>query len=217
MIKVLIVDDQQLLLDLIEHMLSSNDAIQVVGKATNGSEACEYASRLKPDVILMDLLMPGCNGIEATKQIKRQNKDVKILVLTTSTLGEDVKEALASGADGYILKSTKKENLVLAIQSVFSNMQVIDQDVSNFAAQPTNGNDGYRDGIINVKGHQVKLSERELKIIKMIAEGKTTAEMASSLFVAEGRLRNIITEILSKLMLKDRAQIAVFAIRNNLD
>lgn len=216
MIKVLIADDQQLLLDLLEHMLSSNQEIQVVGKAADGNEACEYAERLKPDVVLMDLLMPNCNGIEATKQIKKKNKAIKVIVLTTSTQGEDVKEALANGADGYILKSTKKENLILAIQSVYSNMQVIDQSVSDFARQEDKTRTQLKGTVITVQGNEVRLTERELKVIKMIAEGKTTSEMAESLYVAEGRLRNIITEILSKLMLKDRAQIAVFALKNNL-
>ncbi|MDF2613694.1 MAG: response regulator containing a CheY-like receiver domain and an DNA-binding domain [Clostridia bacterium] len=216
MIKVLIADDQQLLLDLLEHMLSSNDEIQVVGKAVDGNEVCEYASKLSPDVIVMDLLMPNCNGIEATKFIKSQNKNIKVLILTTSTLEEDFKEALACGADGYILKSAKKESLILAIQSVYCNMQVIDQNVGDFTRQDSQENTKSQGKTLNIHGNLVKLSERELKIIKMIAEGKTTSEIAHSLYVAEGRLRNIITEILSKLMLKDRAQIVVFAIKNNL-
>ena len=216
MIKVLIVDDQQLLLDLLEHMLSSNQDIQVVGKAANGNEAFECANRLQPDVVLMDLMMPYCTGIEATKKIKKQNPNMKILVLTTSTLGEDVKQALENGADGYILKNIKKENLVLAIQSVYCNMQVIDKEMSTLT-RPQEKNIEVKTKLVDVEGIQVKLSERELKIIKMITQGKTTAEMAQDLFVTEGRLRNIITEILSKLMLKDRAQIAVFAIKNNLE
>lgn len=216
MIKVLIVDDQQLLLDLLEHMLSSSDEIQVVGKASDGNEACEYAEKLKPDVILMDLLMPNCNGIEATKKIKMTNKEVKILVLTTSTIGEDVKEALASGADGYLLKNVKKEHLFLAIKSVFMNMQIIDHEVSDFTRQSVTKTEEGKGKVIVIEGNEVALSQRELTIIKMITEGKSTAEMAHAVFVAEGRLRNIITQILSKLMLKDRAQIAVFAIKHRL-
>lgn len=213
---MLLVDNQQLFLDLLEYMLCSNKEIQVIGKVVNGNEACEYATRLNPDIILIDIIMPYCNGIEVIKQIKEKKHDVKILVLTASTLGNDVNEALASGVDGYILKSTKKESIMLAIKSVYANMQVIDSKMSTFIRKQK-ANTELKTRTVDIQGVQIKLSERELKIIKMIAQGKTTSEMAKKLFITEGRLRNIITEILSKLMLKDRSQIAIFAIKNKLD
>lgn len=218
MINVLIAEDQALFRDLLEMMLSSSDDIQVTGSASDGNEAFKLAQDTTPDVILMDIHMPVCNGIEAVRKIKAAGLPCKILVLTASFGEEDVSDAIRSGADGYILKSVSKEELALAIRSVHTGMEVLHRDVREVARrpQPRITGDRKESKVLLISGIEVKLAERELKIMKYVVDGKTTAEIAQELYLAEGRVRNIITELISKLMLKDRTQLAVFAIRHRL-
>jgi DNA-binding NarL/FixJ family response regulator len=218
MINLLLVDDQILLLDLMEQMLKDSAEIEVVARAAEGSEAVRLAGEYRPDVILMDLLMPGMGGIEATKLIKATNSEIKILVLTTSTEIEDISEALAAGADGYILKSMSRKDLLLSITGVYRNLEIIQGEVSEKMRQQKTSNTFRPDGSrkISVSGITASLTLRELEIIALVVQGKSTAEMAAVLYLSEGRIRNVITEILSKLQLKDRAQLAVFALKNKL-
>ena len=218
MIRIVIADDQQLFRDLLEHMLKNSGEIEVVASAQNGSEAVEAVEKYSPDVILMDIIMPYCTGTEAIKRIREKGLETKILVLTVSYDERDVEEAIRNGADGYILKSVNKEELILAIKSVYSDMEVIHKDVRQIMRNVTlkTSNKKSNNKLIIVNGIEVELSDRDLKIIAMVIDGKSTSEMAKELFVAEGRLRNIITEIISKLMLKDRTQLAVFAIKSKL-
>jgi DNA-binding NarL/FixJ family response regulator len=217
MIKVLIVDDQQLLLDLLNHMLSNAEDIDVVATGRDGNQAIALAEKHQPDVILMDIQMPNCDGIEATKRIKKHHPEIKILILSSSSEDRDVHKALSSGADGYILKTIHEEELFAVITSVYANIEVIHEDVKNAAIRSRMGDFSEEEGkIVMVEGVKVKLSERDLDIIKMIIEGKSTKEMAAALFVSEGRLRNIITELIQKLMCENRTQLAVYALQNDL-
>lgn len=218
MIKIIIADDQQLFTDLLQHMLSGCGEIEVLACSQNGEDAVKLAKNLLPDVILMDLSMPGCDGLEAIKLIRNENIKTKILVLSASDDDSDVNEAINNDVDGYILKSIGKEELILAIKSVYSGMKVIDTNIK----RQLNGNSKknvVRKGdktIVNIDGFQIELTRRDIEIIQLIVDGKTTSEIARDMFLAEGRIRNIITEITSKLMLKDRTQLAVFAIKNKL-
>lgn len=218
MIKLLLVDDQILLLDLMEQMLKDSEEIEVVARVEEGSEAVRLAGEYRPDVILMDLIMPGMGGIEATKLIKAANPGIKILILTTSTETEDISEALSAGADGYILKSMNRKDLLLSIAGVYRNLEIIQGEVSEkLRLQKVSGPSrpgGSQE--ISINGITVSLTPREREIIALVVEGKSTAEMAATLFLSEGRIRNVITEILGKLQLKDRAQLAVFALKNKL-
>lgn len=218
MIKLLLVDDQILLLDLMEQMLKDSEEMEVVARAEEGSEAVRLAGEYRPDVILMDLIMPGMGGIEATKLIKAANPGIKILILTTSTETEDISEALSAGADGYILKSMNRKDLLLSIAGVYRNLEIIQGEVSEkLRLQKVSGPSrpgGSQE--ISINGITVSLTPREREIIALVVEGKSTAEMAATLFLSEGRIRNVITEILGKLQLKDRAQLAVFALKNKL-
>lgn len=218
MLKVLIADDQHLLLDLMQHMLSDQEDIEVVGTATDGQQVIEMSKQYQPDVVLMDIMMPQLNGIEATKEIKKLDQDVKVLILSSSNREEDVHEAINNGADGYVLKSINEDELVLAVKSVHAHMEVLHHDIRAYAkfalASDINKKNGKK--TIIVQGFPVELTRQEIQVIKMIVEGLSTGEMARSIHVSEGRLRNIITDVISKLMLKDRTQVAVFALKNNL-
>jgi DNA-binding NarL/FixJ family response regulator len=216
MIRILLVDDQQLLMDLMEHMLRDTD-IQVVACAKDGLEAIKLADEFNPDIVLMDIQMPLCNGIEATKIIKEKHINTKVLILTSSSNSEDVHNALDFGADGYILKSISQNELILAIKSVHANLEVIHSSVRG-KMNRASSNNVYKNAnkTIVINGVEVELSKRELKIIEMLVNGKSTLEMAAALFISVGRLRNILSTIIEKMMLKDRAQVVAFAIKNKL-
>lgn len=218
MIKVLIADDQKLFRDLLEHMLRNCDDIEVVATAVNGNDTVQKALECLPDVILMDVLMPELSGIEASVRIKQEGFPSKILMLTASHEDEDVKEALQSGVDGYILKSVGKDELILAVKGVYSGMEIIHKELIHAARSPIASKPDPRQAknIVRVNNIEIELSERELGIIQMVVEGKSTSEMAQALFLSAGRVRNIITEILLKLMVKDRRELAVWAIKSGL-
>ncbi len=218
MLKVMIVDDQQLFLDLLEQMLKSAENIEIVCRALNGDEAIVAAKKYCPDVILMDICMPICNGIEAIKAIKEYAPDRKILALTSSSEDADVVEAILSGANGYIRKTSGKEELLIAIKGVYHGLGIIDSSIKEIIhrAQSRNNDVPLAKKKVLVNQIEKTLSEREISIMRMIVEGKNTSEIAEKLFISKGRLRNIITSLLSKLMLSDRTQLAVFAIRNGL-
>ncbi len=218
MIKVLIVDDQQLLLDLMNRLLENHQDIEVVATGKDGNQALVLTEQHQPDVVLMDIHMPECSGIEAIKKIKAYQPAIKILVLSSSSDDMDVHEALTNGADGYVLKTIGEQELVSVIKSVYADMEVIHRDVREAAQRSRSGQfDGGTDGKkLVIDGVHIELSERELEVIRMIVDGKSTTEMAEALFISEGRLRNIITEIIQKLMCENRTQVAVFALKNNL-
>ncbi len=218
MIKILLVDDQTLLLDLMEQMLKDSSEIRVVARASNGKEALERAADSRPDLVLMDLNMPVMGGAEATRLIKEKHPQMKVLVLTISAEAEDLSAAIKAGADGYILKKSSKEDLLLSITGVYRNMEIIQGELREKMRQAGSSTvetaGGGRRVLVN--DIPVDLTARELEIINLVVQGKSSAEMASSLYLSQGRIRNIITEILAKLQVKDRAQLAVYALKNKL-
>jgi len=218
MTKVLIADDQQIFRECLKFMIEKSSDIEVIACAADGREAINLCRSLSPQVVLMDIMMPVCDGIEATREIKKMNKDIKILVLTTEKDSKSVTDAMRNGADGYILKSVSKEDLILSIKGVMSDLEILHKEIKAMAKNLPKDKISKSGRIkeIEVNGFTVELSERELIIIKAIIDGEDNSDIAAKLFIAEGRLRNIITEIISKLMLKDRTQLAVFAIKHNL-
>lgn len=216
MIRTLIADNQQLFRDLLEYTLKDSNEIEVAGSVENGIEAVKAAMEYLPDVVILDQAIPA--GIYAVKKIKENGLETKILVLTESREIKDVTTALDSGADGYLLKRVGKEELIVAIKAVHYDMGIIDKSIRKIAYKSLSltRKSGRDRNLIRINGIEVKLSDRELRIIEMIVEGMSNSDMARELFITEGRLRNIITELISKLMLKDRTQLAVFAIRSGL-
>lgn len=222
MLKVLIADDQKLLRESFKTIIEKYGDMKVVACAANGKEAYELCGEFHPDVVLMDIFMPVCSGTEATKLIKSSYPQIKVLVVTASDDQSDVSEAISNGANGYILKNVGTEELMLAIKSTFHGLQIMHKDVF----KPASFNTGYKETVkakakgknnqVTINNIVVQMTDREMEIIRMIVDGKDNKEIGASLFIAEGTVKNTITTIISKLQLKDRTQLAVFAIKNNM-
>lgn len=217
MTTVMIAEDQKLLRESFKSIIENNSDIKVVACAVNGKEAYDLCKEYKPDVILMDLSMPICNGTEATKLIKSEFPSTKVLILTASNDKTDVTDAIRNGADGYILKDISTEELILSIKSTSLGLGIINKDfLSPIVLNMPNESKNSKNKDIDIYGINISLTERDLKIVSMIVDGKDNKEIGASLFIAEGTVKNIITEIISKLQLKDRTQLAVYAVKNGL-
>lgn len=217
--RVLIVDDIKILRDCLKIVIERNSDFKVIGCAGDGIEAYEMAVKHKPDVILMDIMMPKGDGIEATRMIKNQLNDTKILILTTLGDEENVMKAMKCGADGYVLKEINGDELILAINSVKSGLRFIHKNAYSIETKTQFIKDKKSDN--EIKDYKdrgsVQLTSRECDVVRLVAQGLTNEEISNSLNISVGRVRNIVTETISKLMLKNRTQLAIYAVKNLLD
>lgn len=216
MIKVLIAEDQEIIRQSLEIMLSNKPDIQIVGTAENGREAIRMTRKLLPDVILMDIRMPEMDGIQCIEVIKEALPQIKIIVLTTFDDDEYVFNALKNGASGYLLKGISVRELVEAIKIVHNGGALINPNIAvkvfKFFSQMANAD--YR---MNISESAIKdLSKTELRIIQLIGMGMSNKEITDKLKFSEGTVRNYISNILNKLNLRDRTQIAIYAIQSGL-
>ena len=211
-VRVLIVDDQQLMRDGIASLLKLQDGLEIVGMAANGQEAVELATSQQPDVILMDVRMPVLDGVAATEQIHRQIPACKIVMLTTFNDEAYVLEALQVGASGYLLKDLPARDLAQAIQAVHRGIYQLDPTVADqlkallSRAQTAREQPGALKAI-----DEADLTERELEVLRLIARGATNREIAETLVISEGTVKNHISNILGRLNLRDRTQAAIYA------
>jgi len=210
MIKVLIVDDQALIREGLNMMLSLYDEIKIVHEANNGKEAIEILGEKDVDVILMDIRMPIMNGVEATKIIKEKYPHIKILILTTFNEDEYIFEGLNNGADGYLLKDIGSKELVNNIKAVYKGDMLFHGEVAKTIASVIKGNKD-----VGNKTNLKELTPREMEIGKLISQGKNNKEISEILYITEGTVKNHITNILAKLELRDRTQLALL-IKNKL-
>lgn len=215
MIKVLIVDDQVILRESLKFIVEQDPEINVVGLAGNGKEALEHCKELVPDVVLMDIMMPVCNGVEGTKLIKSQFRSIRVIILTTFNDDENISKAIKNGADGYVLKDIKPDELILAVKSVAKGFSIMHHTAMDSVAKQIDHESDANHHKQELK-LDVNLTDRELSIIELIVDGKSNKEIAAKIFITEGSVKNIITNILEKLNLKDRTQLAVFAVKNNI-
>jgi len=211
MINVIICDDQEVVCQGLNAILSTADGLQVVGIGNHGMDALDLTEKHSPDVVLMDLKMPVMNGIHATKAIKEKFPETKVLVLTTYDADAWLFDAIRNGADGYLLKDTSREKLISAIQEVHNGQTPLDSKVAgklfsqlSRQALPADSNLGQ------------DLTDREREVLKAIARGMTNADIAERLFLSEGTVRNYVSAILAKLDVEDRTQAAVIALRYGL-
>lgn len=213
MIKLLIADDQQLIRDSLKIVLSTNDKIEVVGAVSNGVEVIRAVRDNKPDVILMDIRMPEMDGVQCTQIIKENYPDIKIIILTTFDDDEYIFSALKYGASGYLLKGISMEQLVDAIQKVHSGNAMINGDIATkvlemFSRMAQN------DITINVDMEMEKeITDSEWKVVRLVSMGMSNKEIAEKLYLSEGSVRNYLSSILRKLDLRDRTQLAIWAVQ----
>ena len=210
MIKVLIVDDQALIREGLNMMLGLYDEIKIVHEANNGKEAIEILGEKDVDVILMDIRMPIMNGVEATKIIKEKYPHIKILILTTFNEDEYIFEGLNNGADGYLLKDIGSKELVNNIKAVYKGDMLFHGEVAKTIASVIKSNKD-----VGNKTNLKELTPREMEIGKLISQGKNNKEISEILYITEGTVKNHITNILAKLELRDRTQLALL-IKNKL-
>jgi DNA-binding NarL/FixJ family response regulator len=212
MLKVIICDDQAIVRDGLEMLLKLEGDIEVVGLAQDGAEAVEMANTHTPDLVLMDLKMPGMNGVEATRHIRSHHPETKVLVLTTYDDDQWLFDAIRAGASGYLLKDTPRAKVIEAIRGTVAGQayvdpavagKLLDQAASQQVSQPTQITD--------------KLTGREEDVLRLIAHGLTNTEIAERLHLSEGTVRNHVSAIFAKLGVSDRTQAAIIAIRHGLD
>ncbi len=208
MIKVLLVDDQNLIRQGLKALLELEADLEIVGEAENGETAIRLVEQLHPDVVLMDIRMPVMDGVAATREIQRRFSDIKVLVLTTFDDDEYVTAALQNGAMGYLLKDTPSEELAVAVRAVYRGYTqlgpgIVKKLLSHFSS-PAQHHSPPPPSL-------TELTPREKEVLRLIAIGATNKEIAQQLYISEGTVKNHVTNILNRLNLRDRTQAAIFA------
>ncbi len=211
-IQVLIADDHTLFRESLHRLLNDVEGLEVVGEAEDGAEAVSKTMELHPDVILLDIAMPNMNGLEATRQIKKQNPSVKVLILTMYDTEQHVFETLSAGASGYILKKAPSRELISAIQAVYQG------DAFFYPSVAKKVLDGYLEKIRSgaTEKDYGRLTDRELEILRLIAEGKTNKEIAELLCISLSTVETHRLNLMAKLKIHDRTQLVRYAIREGL-
>ena len=208
-VRVLLVDDQALFREALGTLLDARPEVEVVGEAGDGHQALERAAALAPDVVLMDLHMPVLDGIAATRRLRVEQPGVRVLALTTFDDDEDVFAALRAGALGYLLKDVSSDRLVEAVLSAARGESVLQPSVAaKVVARFAQLDDAPRS---RPQPLVVPLSDRELDVLRLLADGRSNREIATALFLAEGTVKNHVTNVLGKLGARDRTQAALRA------
>ncbi len=207
--KLIICDDQAVIRDGLEMLLSLEKDIQVVGTAQDGEQALELVAKVAPDLVMMDLKMPGMNGIEATRRILAKFPEVKVLVLTTYDDDEWLFDAIRVGAHGYLLKDTPREQIVSAIRGTLEGKSYLDPAVAGKVMHQASDQHSKPATLLTQK-----LTDREIGVLQMLAKGMNNSEIANQLHLSEGTVRNHVSAILEKLGVSDRTQAAVIAIQH---
>ncbi len=212
MIKIVICDDQFMVREGLKTILTNADPeIEVVGLSGDGREALDLLSKVKADVVLMDLKMPVMNGVQATLQIKEKHPDVSVLVLTTYDADEWVYDAIRAGADGYLLKDADQSVLIAAVRDVASGRTPVDPGVAGRLFDQVAQHAPIQESKLTGK-----LSSREHELLSFLAKGYSNAEIAARMFLSEGTVRNYLSAVFSKLGVSDRTQAAVFVLKHGL-
>ena len=214
MIRVLIADDQSLVRGGFRMIVDAQPDMEVVGEAADGAEAVELALQLTPDVVLMDIRMPGLDGLEATRRLVRSApSSVRVLVLTTFDLDEYVYEAIRAGASGFLVKDVPPAELAHGVRTVAAGEALLAPTVvrrllEEFVRRPPPGS--------QTPAELEELTERELEVLKLVASGRSNAEIASDLVVSETTIKTHVTHVFQKLNLRDRVQAVVLAYETGL-
>ncbi|HSB00040.1 MAG TPA: response regulator transcription factor [Anaerolineales bacterium] len=212
-IRVLIVDDHEIVREGLQTLLSEESDFEVVGMTGDGAAAVTLAESTKPDVIIMDLVMPGLDGIEATRRIRRANPEARVLVLTTFADDQRVREAIQAGAIGYLLKDVLKVDLLRALREAALGRPSLHPEVQQHLMRAVAGRTSSPPE--QALPH-IHLTEREIGILRLIAEGRSNKEIAAALYLTEGTVKGYVSTIFDKLGVEDRTQAALYAVKHGL-
>lgn len=211
MIRIMIVDDQSLIRDGLAMILNLRPELEVVGTASDGDEVVQKVKQLQPEIILMDIRMPRMNGVEGTRLVREKFPYIKVLMLTTFSDSELIFEALEQGASGYLLKDMETDAIAQAILTVHSGGVVLPQDIT---AQIIEELKKTKVAVECNPPEQLKqLTEREVDVLRAIGLALNNKEIAEKLFITEGTVKNHVSNLISKLELRDRTQAAIYAVR----
>ena len=209
--RIMIVDDHEVVRLGLIALLEQNSQYQVVAQADNALEAIKKVETYKPDIVLMDIRLPGMSGIEACEQINKKYPDTKVIMLTSFAEDEMLFSAIKAGASGYVLKQINAKDLINSIESVARGEASLDPAVTQRVFQEV------RKAVREEEASAfAALSQQERMVLKLVSEGKTNREIAQNLFLGEGTVRNYVSSILSKLNVANRAEAAAYAVEHNL-
>jgi len=211
--RILIADDQALVRGGLRMILDAQPDLEVVGEAVDGRQALQQARELSPDLVLMDVRMPELDGLETTRRLLDRDPSPKVVVLTTFDLDDYVYEAIRAGASGFLLKSAPPQQLIAGIRTVMAGDALLAPEITRrlldrFVARPPRPT--------GIPPEFADLSERELEVLRLIADGRSNAEIAVDLYISEATVKTHVTHILTKLRLRDRVQAVALAYRTGL-
>jgi two-component system response regulator DevR len=209
--RVMLVDDHEVVRLGLKSLLERHPQFHVVGEAGSAREAIEKTELLKPDVVVMDIRLPGTSGIEACEQIVTKHPNVKVIMLTSYAEDEMLFSAIRAGASGYVLKQIGSEDLVKALEAVGRGEALLDPAVTQRIFQEVRRS--VKDGEAAAFAH---LSQQEKQVLVLVSEGRTNREIGKQLYLGEGTVRNYVSSILSKLNVNNRAEAAAYAVTHNL-
>lgn len=211
-IKILLVDDHEVLVLGLKTLFQRHENFEVIGEAYSGTEAIAKAVELSPSVVVMDIRMPDISGIEACREIKQNNPDINVIMLTSHADDDAIFASLMAGASGYVLKQIGSQALINAVETVSKGQSLLDPSVTSKVIKKMREM-SQTDSNSNIH----MLTAQEKKVLALIAEGKTNKEMANILFLGEKTIRNYVSNILHKLNLQTRAQAIAFGLQNKID
>ena len=209
--RIIIVDDHEIVRFGLKSLLDQHPEYDVIAEASNAKEALQQVNSYHPDIVLMDIRLPGKSGIDACEEIKSKYPDIKVIMLTSFAEDEMLFSAIKAGASGYVLKQINLDDLVRSIESVARGEAALDPAVTQRVFQEV------RKAVKDEEAAAFSnLSQQEKMVLKLVAEGKTNREIAQALFLGEGTVRNYVSSILSKLGVSNRAEAAAYAVEHNL-
>ena len=211
--RVLLVDDHDLFRTGLRNLLQEQGGVQIAGEAANGSEAVQLVRELAPDVVVMDLNMPSMSGVEATRHITALSPLTKVIVLTISEEDTDVLDAIVAGACGYLLKDSSITDVIAGIHAASVNQSLISPAIASKVLQRVRATTEDTELAGSIRA---ELSDRELEVLKLIANGKDNAQIAAELVISPKTVKNHISNILMKLQIQNRIQAAVYAVRSGI-
>jgi DNA-binding NarL/FixJ family response regulator len=214
-VKILLAEDHELTRQGIAYGLNKHEDIKIVAEASNGQEALELTQKYKPDLILMDIIMPILSGIKATQEIKKLYPDIKVVMLTSNSEKEKVLSAFNSGANAYCMKNIKLDDLITVIQTVINGAIWIDPLIAGYILDILQSNSTISNGQ-NGPSEEFNLTNREREILTLIAEGLSNKDIADKLFLSLYTVKNHVSNIIQKLAVEDRTQAAILAYKEHI-